>query len=314
MPCKSLPGGTTTYPNGGTLHTISDSIMRIYGAFIHSDEAKGFDARSNPTWQMLPTDGSSTLRINSEVAATLDRNGLTIIPDQVPVGNDTLVTVSPVGLTGEKTIQVPNLRAKVKIDLRARHNLTVAVYPVYRVKVDVQHPNGVRIDGKNVTLPTKAALEAELHAIYGERANVWFTATIAPQELEFLPPYDFDGDGTCSISNDEANHFKIIADNNGYDYSIFVFASGGWSDSTGVAHGGQAFQIPSKFAFVDSANPNLISHELGHCMKLKHAFQAETGYSSSDIPDASNTRIMGYGYNGRRLIKPERDVIFENIR
>ncbi len=305
---RSLPGGTTTYPNGSTLHTINDSIMRIYGAFIHSDEAKGFDARSNPTWQMLPTDGSCTLRINTEVAATLDRDGLTVIPDQVPVGNDTLVTVSPVGLTGEKTIEVPGLRAKVKLDLRARHNLTVAVYPVYRVKVDVRHPNGVRID--KITLPTKADLEAELHAIYGERANVWFTATIAPQELEFLPTDDVDGDGRCSIMSNEANKFGNIAKSNGFNYSIFIFATGGWGDIFGVGHGGQAKDIPSQFAFADSANANLLSHELGHCVGLKHAFQAGTGYSSSDIPDDSNTRVMGYGYSGRRLIKLERDEIF----
>ena len=308
---RSLPGGTTTYPNGSTLHTINDSIMRIYGAFIHSDEAKGFDARSNPTWQMLPTDGSSTLRINTEVAATLDRDGLTVIPDQVPVGNDTLVTVSPVGLTGEKTIEVPGLRAKVKLDLRARHNLTVAVYPLYRVKVDVQHPNGVRID--KITLPKKADLEAELHAIYGERANVWFTATIAPQELEFLPTDDFDGDGRCSIISSEANKFSAIADGNGYDYSLFIFATGGWGDASGVGHGGQAVSIKGKFAFADSANANLLSHELGHCMGLSHAFQEGTGYSSSDIPDDSNTRIMGYGYTGRRLIKLERDEIFKKL-
>ena len=53
---------------------------------------KGFDGRSNPTWQMLPTDGYRTLRVNSEVAATLDRDGLSVVPDEVPVGYGTLVT------------------------------------------------------------------------------------------------------------------------------------------------------------------------------------------------------------------------------
>ena len=327
-PSSSLPGGTMTYPGGGTLLTINDSVMKVYDATASGDETKGFDSRSNPLWQMLTQDSQRTLTFKTDMAVNpVKDDPLTIAPESLPVGTSSLTVSANGSGPGEKEVSLPGLRAKVKIDVRPKRNPTVAVYPVYRVKIDAQHPDGVRIGA--ITLPKKEGLEAELNAIYRDQANVFFTVVIAPEVLEFTPLNDKDGNGRCAI-NDTKENVKLSdkANNNGFDYTLFLFAKGVWEQTfvlragtpqEDVRHlpgqGGQALLIPGKWAVSDSPDVTLLAHELGHCMGLNHAFaNGNTVTGNSNIPDASDTRVMGYGSPlGRRLIKPERDIIFQNL-
>lgn len=329
--------GESTINGAGWIWNLNDSLLKLHYAICNSSgdttgyyDSKGFDGRSNPYWQMLPSGGSRTLSFHSTVATPLSKDDpLTLQPDNIPVGSSTVAVSANGANPGEKAVEAPDLGGKVKLDVRPRRNPTVAVYPVYRTKIDAQHPTGVRIDEGAVRLPTKAALEAELHAIYGERANVWFTVTVAPQELEFTPADDKDGNGKCAITdNDEKEKLRATAEGNGYDYSIFMFSTGGWETTIVLnagtpqertvhipGQGGKADSIPGPFAVSDSPNVTLLAHELGHCMGLNHTFRQNTEvYGNCVIPDASDSRVMGYGRpGGKRLIKPERDVIFQNI-
>lgn len=286
-PASSLAGGTLSNQGNGSLFTINDSVMKVYDATASGDETKGYDSRSNPVWQMLPEDGQAVLTINTDLTQNPNKDEpLQLQPESLPAGTGSL-TVSANGAgPGEKQVSLPDFPTKVKIDVRPKRNPTVVVYPVYRLKVDAQHPNGVRIDKGAIPLPKKADLEAELNAIYRDQSNVFFTVVIAPQELEFTPLNDKDGNGKCAMNDDNEN-VKLVdkAQNNGFDYSLFLFSKGGWETTVVVGagtplervvhtpgQGGRAYKVDSKWAVSDNPDANLLAHELGHCMGLDHAF------------------------------------------
>ena len=314
-PASSLAGGTLSNQGSGTLFTINDSVMKVYDATASGDETKGYDSRSNPVWQMLPEDGQAILTIKTDLTQHPNKDEpLKLQPESLQPGTGSLAVSANGAGPGEKEVSLPDFPTKVKIDVRPKRNPTVAVYPVYLVKIDPFHLSGVRV-GK-ITLPTKAGLEAELNAIYLDQGNVSFNVVIAPEVLEFTPLNDKNGNGKCAI-DDPLEKVKLDdkAKNNGFDYSLFLFSKGVWETTQGPGQGGQADAIPGKWAVSDNPDVNLLAHELGHCMGLKHAFSEfnnETG--NCKIPDASDSRVMGYGKpGGRRLIKPERDIMFEKL-
>lgn len=80
--------------------------------------------------------------------------------------------------------------------------------------------------------------------------------------------------------------------------------------------------------FANSRNPNLalfavmthpaidlrrFGHEIGHLLGLSHPWSTAGLYSEERLPDDIRGRIMGYDRTGTRLVKPERDVIHQNV-
>lgn len=311
-------------PNDRILN-VSNQPVYVYDLLFAGNASLGFDNRSNPPWQLLPVEQER--HVNFLLSPSGAVSNADLIPDAALTAERVENVTNAVALRnrpgtpfGEGQVQVQGIRGTLKADIRPPRNPTVAVYPVYRRKRDALHPDGVRIPTTPIALPTKAALEAELNRVYGNNANVWFNVTIAPEVLEFDDGEDLDGDGRCALNSAEQSQFENKAATDSYTYSIFLFDFGGWSryfplgGFTVQGIGGLAFQIPGDFVFTDSPGVNLLAHELGHCMGLEHTFQAEIPYGAANIPDHSETRVMGYGEGGGRVIKPERDIIHARLQ
>lgn len=221
------------------------------------------------------------------------------------------------------------VRGALGVDIRPRYDLTVGVYPVYRRVRTILDPDGpgTRVPTYSIEqdIPSAASIAAELNQSFGNRANVWFTATIE-DAIEFDDWDDNSGDDHVAENTWQAIPFAAIANGDGHRVSVFVFAVGRWGQDyngrfiplVGLA---SANAIPGNYVFVDSftlegdGGPGLIAHEVGHCLGLQHAFAESNPIGTRFIPDIANERVIGYGHpNGRQLIKPERDIVHDNIQ
>lgn len=303
----NLAGADTITPTGRRW-TLADTVGRVdWAVFFNGDETRGFDARSAPRWQMVPAGGARDLWLQTDAACALGAStaALQFTPGQVPAGYSSARVSADADTDGDKTVEAVGQRASVGVDVRPAKQLAVVVHRVFRLRAD-----GTRMDVPPQV--TKAALEAQLNAVYAWPANVFFTVTLG-EDVEFTAADDLIADNRIDFANELAPFRARVPEG---QFAVFLVAKGAWGQKEGTppkwrpSRGGRAFKA-ARLSFVDDGLahlpgytiPSIIAHELGHCLGLFHAFSEDNAATGNGtIPDASASRVMGYG-DGRRLLK-----------
>ncbi len=301
----------------------------------------GYDRVSNPHWQMLPLNQESRfVSLDIQPAAGTQTFGVSALGADIKTINDTSVfSVEPGGSAlkithrggpiGEFGTEIlpGSLKVPLKFDVRPRVEISIKIV---RLRMRSKWKGQTHTDADaDVPNPDLAALELELVQTYGSQANIFFT--LAKETIihdddddETVVGEDTDGRPAFNVGNQTSPggvFFTDLADANrtqGYmftifctEFALFVQKDGGKPELASGAFVNDILQDASRFAVITTLNKSIDSyvHEVGHLMGLYHPWKFGTEYSEDKLPDNARERIMGYDRSGRRVTKPERDVI-----
>lgn len=215
----------------------------------------------------------------------------TVLPGvYAPVTFTTATTLA----SGETLVELPEVRAPLKLYAAPPRTLTVKCYRVFRCNA-----SGVRLD-KEVPVLDIATFHTALDAIFRRQTAITVTASDGG-EVNWIPADDIDGDGRIDYRTD-AQKFLNLRDASGANYCIFLCQPGAWGTMslswvTGSGMGKGAFALPEeRLSYSDVGHHKSLAHEIGHLMGLDHPFaHGNLLTGTRTIPCNSDGRLMGYG-------------------
>ncbi|MDQ3621075.1 MAG: hypothetical protein M3463_01085 [Verrucomicrobiota bacterium] len=326
-----LPAGPTLVENDQTAVLTLNATLQVFDLSFEGNDFMGFDGRSHPQWQMVPL-GRLVAERERQVTARVwphpmgafgslitCLNAIEANPTVFNGPSTTFTLTSTVqSEPGEHYFLVNRMPGQLGMDVRAWTPIDVNIYLVTHI-----------IGGQRFSVdgPDLDALRERLDSIYGEGANLWFNLSWGVgMEFNTDPGGDDtdEADQICALLTGEADKLRDRAALPGKDFSVFVF---GYSPENprygyGVKRPPQPVEpkrdgaavAADRYACVGSNDLTVIAHELGHLLNLDHVFEATNVAGNCKIPDDSDTRLMGYSDPlGRRLIKPERDIMYDAI-
>jgi hypothetical protein len=326
-----VPPATVEYESPNQHLSMPGSVFAIYDGAVIADDGNdriGFDGKSNPVSQLVPLGENRTLRFDTfPKVANVDTefflhadDGLTFNP--VVIAQDPVdVIVTDLDASGEREIAMvcPATRGQIIFNVHKKRTLTVGIYKLLTRSWAPGETQGRIVDKPLGELPA-AILKTDLNRIFGEQANVWFEVenVLTPVYFDSNPNGTNDDTALLDAKIDfvlESQKLQDIANNDTYHLSVFLCGPSAWGETIGgkfqvMPFFGGAFGIGAKFALMSMPDSAMTAHEIGHLLGLRHAFQAGTGYSTNEIPDDWQQRIMGYDRTGQnRLLKMERDIV-----
>ena len=312
-----VPPFPVTWSGAGPILS-GNSQFGLFSAQFAGDPSLGFDAISNPKWQMLPNGGSREVAIDVKPDVGTDSVQLLFAADEGFASHSVAPGTTVVDFQGgpvarEAKVRNFTIHATLGLDARAQQTITVGVF---RVRYSWPHPTipNLTVYGIMPSVPTEQEIEAGLDAVYGSQANIRFEVTVEPGVIEYSRNEEVIVDGAVDIESTEKNRFAAITAATGYRFCVFAFRFGSfrYKQLSPFALGGVANRIPGEFAFVGSSNLVLWAHEIGHLLGLDHPFLESVEWSTSRVPDHWRQRLMGYDRSAFRFIKGERDLIHLN--
>ncbi len=317
------------------------SLFGFYESRWSGSSNDGYDRVSNPHWQMLPLNQESRgVSLDIQPAVGTHTFGVAALGADIKTINNTSVfSVEPGGSTLQIThrggpigefgteILPGGLKVPLQFDVRPRVEISIKIV---RLRMRSKWKGQTHTDADaDVPNPDLAALELELVQTYGSQANIFFTLakeTIIHDDDDDETVVGEDTDGrpgfnVGTLTSPGGFFFTDLADANrqqGYMFTVFctelalfVQKDGGKPELAGGSFANNIDPRFSLFAVITTLNKTIdtYAHEIGHLMGLYHPWKFGTEYSEVKLPDNARDRIMGYDRAGRRVTKPERDVI-----
>lgn len=227
----SDPFGTAAANQGGrTVRSLDGAKYAAYRSEFSGDYAQGYDAASNPNWQMVPLAGTPRdfhVNVLPDWNAVppasypiVNYSGTTIgdpasggVGDSVKPGDNTrrFITPDPGTAPDTGTLYVDNMGQFLYTDIRKRREIKVRIVNVllkYPSGASIAHPDnspnpiwvpesdfGIRHLGA-----TAAQIQQELNDTFGRQANVWITVTEDPNIM-----WVYDRDGCLAVEEADAD-------------------------------------------------------------------------------------------------------------
>lgn len=338
-----LPPATGRVDNGnnsGHEWLLLGSQFGFYESRWSGSADAGYDRVSNPHWQMLPQNpdprvvsldiqpaiGTQTFGVNALGANITTINDTSIF--SVDPGGSTLKITHSGGFLGANGSEIlpGGLKVPLKLDTRPRVEISIKIV---RLMMRSKWKGQIITDADaDVPNPDLAALELELVQTYGSQANIFFTLakqtivhddddneTVVGEDTDGIAMFDYN-----SIPSPGSSSYSELARTNrsqGHMFTIFCVKAGGFAVAPGIPpekfYGSFANNNNAQalFAVITSLDKSIstYAHETGHLLGLYHPWKFGTEYSEEVLPDHARERVMGYDRIGKRLTKPERDVI-----